>query len=159
MPDDERHPHEHRQPHHHLDRVRSFNEEKDLIKHKRNQKNVDGGHEVSGPEDLDHKEWIPSHRRSARRVAPTSWTRKPRAPSLTAQSAAAIDPSSRSSGGRGESSLPSHRPMKDFRETPTIIGRPKDRKADNPFKSAMLCSNVFPKPIPGSRITRSSQIF
>src|SRR5882724_9986720 len=101
MPNDERHPHEHRQAHHHLDRVRPFDEKKNLIKNKGNQEDVDRRHEVGGPYGLDHKDWIPSQRRSARRVAPTSWTRKPRAPSLTAQSAAAIDPSSRSSGGRG----------------------------------------------------------
>src|SRR5712691_1612382 len=82
--------------------------------------------------------------------AATSWTRMMETPASMPMMFAAIVAGSRSPGPLGTSL-----PMKDLRETPRRMGNPNPTISSSRARIARFCSNVLPKPMPGSSTMRS----
>src|SRR5436190_18982564 len=88
---------------------------------------------------------IASMTRTTRDISRTSWTRTMWTPRLASHAAVAAVPSSRSSGSASRRC-----PIKAFLDVPNATGTARSRKAKQCFKSVRLCSEVLPKPMPGS---------
>ncbi len=85
-------------------------------------------------------------------ISLTSWTRTILAPCITDIATTAAVPSSLSSG----IAFPRIFPMKAFLEGPINRGFRREENFLSLFIISRLCSNVLPKPIPGSIIILSS---
>src|SRR5207249_4863694 len=92
---------------------------------------------------------------SASTCSRTSWARMIVAPRSYAATAAAR---LAESGPVVAAGSPRMRPSELLREKPTTTGRPSAVRTSSRRMSSKFCSTVFPKPIPGSRQTRSSSI-
>src|SRR5262245_5623564 len=92
---------------------------------------------------------------SASTCSRTSWTRRIVAPRSQAAPAA---PTLAATEPVVASGSPSSFPSELFREIPTTTGRPSAVSSPRRRISSKLCSTVLPKPMPGSRHTRSSAI-
>ena len=58
---------------------------------------------------------------------------------------------------RSDGSRPVSFPIVDFRDVPNIVGYPSATNRSSPRNTAIFWSAVFPKPIPGSRMTRPAR--
>src|SRR5581483_3281542 len=161
LPRQEASRHQEPQADEHLDRHRAPEDEQHPVDDERDDRDVDqvlrdaqSGQEImhgsapparSAPHQPAGASRIASATRTARRTAPTSWTRRRCTPAVTATVQAASVPSSRSAGGTSSSA-----PMKLFRDGPTRIGRPSACSASSRLRSVRLWATVLPNPIPGS---------
>src|SRR5581483_8288754 len=104
-----------------------------------------------GAEELAHQGLTARKASSARRVAPTSWTRTTSTPASAARQATAREPSSRCSGVTGSApDWAARRPRNALREAPRTTGRPSVLNTSSCLRISRLWSKVFPKPMPGS---------
>ncbi len=93
----------------------------------------------------------------APRQAPRTWSRTSWARMIVAPCSYAETPRPRPTPRPFRSRAPVRAPSELLRENPTRIGRPSSASSDRRRTSSKLCAAVLPKPIPGSRQTRSSR--